>query len=96
MPIQINIFFAIYMAFALFLLFRTLWLASSSERIETYLKESRKGKKWLEQYGYDKSLSMFKKVGIPVGIIAPLLFIGVGIGLYILIHQAISSGQVQL
>ncbi len=93
MPMQINMFFVIYMGFALFLLFRTLWLASSSERINAYLRESRKGKKWLEQYGYDKSLAMFKKVGIPVGIIAPLLFIGVGIGMYILIGQAIRSGQ---
>ncbi|MBM95133.1 MAG: hypothetical protein CMI09_04710 [Oceanospirillaceae bacterium] len=95
MPWFINAFFAIYIGFALFLLLRTLWLASSSERIDTYLRESKKGQKWLEQYGYDKSLAMFKKIGIPVGIIAPILFIGVGIGMYMLIYQAISSGQAQ-
>ena len=94
MPLPINIFFLVFIGFASALLLRTLWIASSSERIDSYLKETKKGKKWIDHYGYEKSLKMMKTVAIPIGIIAPLFFIGAGIAMYNFISGIIASGQI--
>lgn len=65
-----------------------------ANRIDSYLKEIKKGQKWVENYGYEKSLKMMKTVAIPIGIIAPLFFIGAGIAMYSFIAKAIATGQI--
>jgi len=94
MPLPMNLFFTVFIGFASVMLLRTLWIASSSERIDSYLKETNKGKKWVDHYGYDKSLKMMKTVAIPIGIIAPLFFIGAGIAMYKFISGIIANGQI--
>ena len=76
------------------MLLRTLWIASSRERIDSYLKETKKGKKWIDHYGHEKSLKIMKTVAIPVGITAPLFFIGAAIAMYNFISGIIASGQI--
>ncbi len=94
MPLPMNLFFTVFIGFASVMLLRTLWIASSSERIDSYLRETKKGKKWVDHYGYDKSLKMMKTVAIPTGIIAPLFFIGAGIAMYQFMSGIIASGQI--
>lgn len=94
MPLPINLFFTVLIGFSSIILLRTIWIASSSERIESYLKETRKGKKWVDNYGYEKSFKMMKTVAIPLGIIAPIFFIGAGIAMYNFLSGIIASGQI--
>jgi len=79
------------------MLLRTLWIASSSsssDRLDSFLRTSKKGQRWIEQIGYDKSLKMMKIVGIPIGIIVPMFFIGAGIAMYIFMSNIITNGQI--
>ena len=94
MPLAMNLFFIVFIGFSSVMLLRTLWLASSSERMDSYLKKTKKGKKWVDHYGYERSLKMMKTVAIPIGIIAPLFFIGAGIAMYQFISGVIASGQI--
>lgn len=91
MPLPMTLFFVVFIGIAVLFLLRTILIANS---IDSYLKETKKGQKWVEHYGYEKSLKIMKTVAIPIGIIAPLFFIGAGFAMYSFISKAIATGQI--
>lgn len=89
MPLPMTLFLVVFIGLAVLFLLRTIFIAT---RIDSYLKETKKGQKWVEHYGYEQSLKMMKTVAIPIGIIAPLFFVGAGIAMYSFIAKAIATG----
>ncbi len=81
MQLPITIFFILFLSFPIFLLLKSIWLLSSKERQERFLKESKKGKNWVELYGYEKALQQMR-ITLPIGIIFIIFFIGAGIAMY--------------
>ena len=90
LPWPITLFFMFWTLGCVLLMKRSLRIASD---IDGWLKNDKKGKNLVAQEGYEKAYNMVKKVGVPLGVLVPLMFLMAGIGTYFLMIDMVTNGQ---
>ncbi|WP_221798187.1 hypothetical protein [Oceanobacter mangrovi] len=90
MPWPITLFFMIWTLACVLMLKRGIRI---SQDIDGFLKNHKKGQNLVEQQGYDKARKLVKNIGVPFGILFPLLFLLAGISMYFTMVDLIASGE---